>query len=699
MPSNHEDLISVAESGDVVRLNELLKKPEKLKEVEENLGIQLLCIAAKHGRLRVLNRLLKIQNVLITAALHRNAALRAAAKNGHLAVLKSLLEIPSVDQMAGCDNNRPLCLAIKNNHLSTVVCLLKVPSVIVDIACADNLVLRSAAETGNLTILNCLLKIPAVLECVTAENNGALQAAASYKHWDLVVRLLRIPAVLAKANVDNNQVLCWAIEVKQQEMVEFLLGIPVILDTVAVDDNSILLWAAECGYWDAVARLLQIPAVLANANIQNNQALRWAVEDNNTLMVETLLKIPSVRAMAINLKQVPIDDEMRRIMLNPESSMEALRQENESCLARLRLHYEPQVKLCGVSAVLEGLYQALRERYQSAPQVIEVADKQVSLPVEWLDFQSLGLEGEVYKIACQAYYGHRIHTALRFLQEPNQWLKPNARFVVWQGEGAERIGSAQFEEEQLNLIALLWLVVIDDTVPFAGNWVEGLIDALAWLGRAHNWDGRREVAGLPGTYEDYDDQTGDDPSCPNGMTSRLIQVLTGHPLMEPIVSEEVLEGVLRGFVSKHFKQQLIARQDVPMIRKAFFKFCSQGDAKGSEVFSALNITKRAKKVFIKAAANSFGEEHRVFCTQYLEMRLKLEHEHTHLIQFGEEARVVLNEICPKQVRFSEDFVVLSPPPSPALVVERPPLHEMASPFKYDEISPPTKRARPEGHPV
>ena len=94
--------------------------------------------------------------------------------------------------------------------------------------------------------------------------------------------------------------------------------------------------------------------------------------------------------------------------------------------------------------------------------------------------------------------------------------------------------------------------------------LRNLLQELALIGRAHNWDKTRpveddgnpilEAAGNPRT-EEYDDLEGDRPSCYSGVKRRLFQSVHGHPLLR-IFTKEIIAKELYDFVRQHLQNAI-----------------------------------------------------------------------------------------------------------------------------------------------
>jgi hypothetical protein len=109
--------------------------------------------------------------------------------------------------------------------------------------------------------------------------------------------------------------------------------------------------------------------------------------------------------------------------------------------------------------------------------------------------------------------------------------------------------------EYLPLIAILYLAARDISFPpIDGYTIEtrigALIDELAYINRAHNWDKNDRAFA-------YDDLEGDKPSCFSGTKRRLYQAARGHELFK-ILNIEDMDFEIYSYFKAHI-QHLISQ--------------------------------------------------------------------------------------------------------------------------------------------
>jgi ankyrin repeat protein len=310
---------------------------------------------------------------------------------------------------------------------------------------------------------------------------------------------------------------------------------------------------------DDIRFLLSIPAVRSLAHEcvnegQANELVRLAIRIGNQGAAILLMQIPAVRSLASQNRfyqgEADGDLDLDVIAHDSESSMVALSISERSIVDKVRYHYQTKIDdVGGIHKVFESLKAALKTRYESHPAVISLPTgnkgeyEEIALPFEWDALQILRaqLSKDQYDDALKAYYQHVDHTVYRYLSKPNYWMAPNASYVyLYEENGHRTIYRYANFEEYIGIIVPFYLAVIDKSAkPVDGftfdDRINAFIKQLALIGRAHNWDGSREinVAGKRLT-EEYDDLEGDKPSCYSGVNRRLFQSVLGHPFFKPL---------------------------------------------------------------------------------------------------------------------------------------------------------------------
>jgi hypothetical protein len=283
--------------------------------------------------------------------------------------------------------------------------------------------------------------------------------------------------------------------------------------------------------------------------------------------------------------------------------------------------YQPIIAEEGVDKIMERLRNQMEEHYKNHPATIMINDKQQTLPFEWKEFQELNLTDTDRKKALEAYYENPSHTAWRYLAKPNHWMSEHASYVYISDARTERWST--FEDYQ-PLIAMLYVAAQDKDIKPTDDYtletrVEGFIDELAHIGRAHNWDDFRDKVDEKGetvknakgetVLEQYDDKEGDRPSCFSGVKRRLFQSVRGHPLLMMLTKEGV-EQELNKMIWDHFKDAI-----TPDLRdkakEALETYAVEIDDTPSDIMAILkklDITDEEKKQFIDKMTIEYGKQ-------------------------------------------------------------------------------------------
>ncbi|TAL64171.1 MAG: hypothetical protein EPN84_03800 [Legionella sp.] len=444
---------------------------------------------------------------------------------------------------------------------------------------------------------------------------------------------------------------------------------------------------------DDVLFLLEIPAIKSlahrsvNAN-QGNELLRLALSVGNREASAVLFAIPSVENLAAQhnyyRSEAQGNLDLRDLANDSESAMKVLTSGEKKRLAKLLAQYEPQVqKKGGVARVMNNLRATLTQRYQAEP-ALYLSDKGVPcpLPVEYADFIALNLSSAEKKRALKAYYENKNHTALRYISKPNHWMHQKASYVYINDERTERWST--FEEYQ-SLIATFYLAAIDKKSPaIDGHTIPGrlthFIHELALIGRAHNWDQSRIKKDAKGkviknrqnqpVYEQFDDLTGDKPSCLSGVKRRLFQSLIGHSLFAMLTGEKV-EELLIDLVREYFK--LVLEQKHSEALDVVLNCLATGDDIPDaeyDLLSSINIPTEAINTFIVDLESKYGDSAFDFLDHIKDKFLlpedndKPELRNTHLVGFYYKAR--LENLFAQTQKHSGFFANGSGKPSQAL---------------------------------
>lgn len=211
------------------RIEILAKALESNTSIQDlNLGPDNLSLilkeSASRGHLAVVNRLLKIPNIV---SIHGNSALQTAAEYGRVSIVNRLLEEPEIFKTADAPGKD------WNSFYGKYTKFYK------------NGALINAVGGGSLEIVNRLLQIPSILQQVAEDDNLALRDAASFGHLHIVNRLLEIQTILTKLITSY----------EEEELVHFGLGSCFVQKTTL--DHGALRIAIKKNHLNIVYRLLQ----------------------------------------------------------------------------------------------------------------------------------------------------------------------------------------------------------------------------------------------------------------------------------------------------------------------------------------------------------------------------------------------------------------------------------------------------------
>jgi hypothetical protein len=189
-------------------------------------------------------------------------------------------------------------------------------------------------------------------------------------------------------------------------------------------------------------------------------------------------------------------------------------------------------------------------------------------------------------------------------------MNPHASYVYINADHTGRYST--FEEYQ-PLIAMLWLAASDERMPpIDGMTMEGrlnhFVDELAHIDRAHNWDEKR--VNQAGNEEEYDDLTGDRPSCFSGVKRRLFQSVMGHPLIT-ILNQDMIQEEIRMFVRNHFAS-CITPANKAKLKDAFEDFVintTDMSEESKKYLEVLNISPEQHHEFEQYLTKKYGEQY------------------------------------------------------------------------------------------
>jgi len=397
--------------------------------------------------------------------------------------------------------------------------------------------------------------------------------------------------------------------------------------------------------------LMSIPAVkdllpMEVTPNEPNELLRLAMNQetsDNQPFTRLLMDVETVRAVAQandfyrHERREGID--LRQLAASAESSMQDLNPRERKQLQDVEKHYQP---VLNKSKALADLKATMESNYEKNPASIELNGRSIALPFKWQAWQELRdtLTGEQQKQALEAYYQHKDHTAFRYLLRPNPWINPKASFVQ-SCAGGYMSHSREYEP----LIALLYTAANDALTPPTKGYsvedrIQGLINELAYCGRAHNWDGKQLIKrNGKEAYEDYDDLLPDNPSCIDGVKRRLFQSVQGHPLLD-FLTIEIINQEITEFARAHFKAFLEQHPDkIQGLKEAWDLIFEEG--KETDILKLLDIPEKAQNEFLERFAQKYGNQFTDDPSFATEIRNRFSTEGTmfasHAARFGGEA--------------------------------------------------------------
>lgn len=245
-----------------------------------------------------------------------------------------------------------------------------------------------------------------------------------------------------------------------------------------------------------------------------------------------------------------------RLAANPESAMH-VDQELSQDLKQLEEIYRDKLQtLGGIPQVHQHILRQAEQLYQKNPAVYtSLRYGKITLPLTYQEFalHTQNWDPEETHKANQEYFKHPIHSGYRYFIDHNPWSrsKPNNR--------------ANHLRDVMRSLSILWIAANDETVYAVGDYtlesrIENFYIECGLMLRAHNWDVFREIIDVRGkpVKQQYDDLSFDNPSCLQGMKSRLLQTLQGYPKLNDI--EGVIDEFLRDYVRNHFSIKIKAAE-------------------------------------------------------------------------------------------------------------------------------------------
>lgn len=520
---------------DIVRI--LIENGANISETDEH-GQSLIYHAVNLNNAEMVDVLAEL-GADVNEYVDGSSLLHLAAQGGFTDTVIELIKHNAELDITDTNGATPLEVTIAAGDVSTVSELLKYVDDIDYFYLNGFTLLHMAAGYGYTDIVDALIAEGASVNLGDQQRHiTPLHLAAESGHKDSVLSLLNEQNINA-ADSDGFTPLYYAAAHGQLEVVNIILDvlgdadIPNIGRDLAANQNLCLLQAAEDGDLSTLKRLLAYPEVMNNITTYENAVLQLAQEGEHQAIVDYLLQIDAVKNY---VKPTPEAPELGAIVLDAENSMRIVDEEQEGLITNIIKRYESKFEeMGGEKGVLENLRIYLESNF--------------SLPLQY----SPKLPSQL------AYFKDIDHTAWRYLFcRPNPWISDEALFFDTLPCGGR---AATILPNDKLICAYLWLAASgDDFEPIDGfthaRIKEDFVKEIALIGRAHNYD-KQKFNKTRKKWEDVDDLEGDKPSCPNGVTQRLLQAVKGNPITQ-LPSSRVLNAMT-------FKQclveQLITQHD------------------------------------------------------------------------------------------------------------------------------------------
>lgn len=660
-----ECIVQAAINNDLTMCNYLVEMAEAKRIIlEDIITVRALDSPVRAGNLTLLNRLIELVpnkiHELMTAD-HFDAC-RVAIIFGKLDVFKRLITFLTPDEIRlviAKNNFEPFSKAASSGYLEMINFLITLAP-----EETQNMVRGLSGEfidRGRVHVFKRLLELAPeqVYAIIEANNYRAVERACSNKHTEMARLTFQHPGAFAQAESHDHEYgtsiihpfvdeTLSALHLKHDEALE---RDPRHVFNIENENHAKLYFfilrnlirrsLTDTTLLNEIRFLLSIPAVktLVHTAVrpnQPNELLRLALTLGNAEAASILLAIPAVFEQAaadhyyIEERAGRLD--LRQLAQDRESSMTALSTSEQKRLQRAIDHYGSRLKDAEgrslVSEIMVTLQDDLRARYSANPASILRDDEHtpLQLPLEWTGengfeamLQNFGLSDPEKKRAFEAYYQHQAHTVLRYLSRPNYWINQDALYVnVNPNNTAEKWST--FEEYQ-PLIAMLYLAASDRDIPAIDGFMfetrlEHFYDELAHIGRAHNWDNTRFIMDKEGApvldddgkpvTEEFDDFTGDRPSCYSGVKRRLFQSVLGHILLKMLTPQMVTQE-LYDFVREHFQSQ-INPGNLQGIHDEFNNQIIQQLEGETPYLKAMDITPALQEGFIASMRDKYGEQ-------------------------------------------------------------------------------------------
>jgi len=469
----------------------------------------------------------------------KNAALEQAIRSGHFEMAFNIMNY-EIDDIYPEHKGWMLERAVRHNKTEVVSRILDFCTS--DISVADKRqAIQVACEAGHIVALNVLLQDESVLAQAAFDQNRALHIARS-----------RIDA-----SIDGAQ---------YQKIVDRLLTIPMVQD---IAQGRVPLAEIAQNEESSMANLNQkeLDLVRHLEREYGHEYISWEQTKTEILSyVENRYQADPARDGYSRVWM--LEAENTPVTYFPVDTI-GLRVTGEDC--EIAWHDETGIKQSKYVPLAEVL-----QVYNAVPnansylngmsqnqELLRAVISRFDIPALPNQGQVIPLEIENVKLTPQALvalYRHTWHNAWRYLLNNNPLMAEGASWISDDGNGRHAVIS----NNDKSLMAYQWIALNDDKLELeegftkAGN-LEAFAGVIKELNRGHNIDERALYAydqeeyemdeqGLELTYED--NLEGDEPTCGDGVTKRLVNADYGHPLTR-MLNTDILKKLMRAHLIEH----------------------------------------------------------------------------------------------------------------------------------------------------
>ncbi len=208
---SQQDFFQAVLDDNVTEAEQLLAEQPELAVIQSSFGDTAIHYAARDGRIKMLEALLRNGVTVKQKNRHKQTALHSAAMSGNLAAIDYLIARGAIIDKRDSDDNTALHYAIKHGHGEAVIKLIgKGANPALD--CGGFNALHTAARYGQLTLVKYFIANGFGINALTTNSRDtALHLAVSYNHQDVVNHLLNQGASVNALNIDRRTPLFLAI--------------------------------------------------------------------------------------------------------------------------------------------------------------------------------------------------------------------------------------------------------------------------------------------------------------------------------------------------------------------------------------------------------------------------------------------------------------------------------------------------------